>query len=99
MCDQRIQVVDDFQSLFMRFADVDTHMTDHARRAGDEQVGPGDGGPQGGSRERGAARTIDERILVCAHLPRILDMRSGLPSRQEMDVQRARHRPNGSPRR
>ena len=76
-----------------------THMTDHARRTGDEQVGPGDGWPQGGSRERRAARTIDERILVRAHLSRILDVCSRLPSRQEMDFQRAGHRPDGSPRR
>src|SRR4029077_2796533 len=99
LCDQCVQVVEYFQGLFMRLADVLTHMTDHARRAGNEQVGPGDGWPQGGSCERRAARTIDTRILVRAHLPRILDMRSRLPSRQEMDFQRARHRPNGSPRR
>src|SRR4249920_3918177 len=91
LCDQCIQVVDYFQSLSMRLADVQTHMTDHARRARDEQVGPGGGWPQGCSRERRAAWTINTRILVRAHLPRILDVRSRLPSRQEMDVQRARH--------
>ena len=36
--DQCIQVVDDFQSLFTRIADVGTHMTNHARRTGDEQL-------------------------------------------------------------
>jgi hypothetical protein len=40
MRDQCIQVVDDFQGLFMRLADVLTPMTDHTRRAGDEQMGP-----------------------------------------------------------
>ena len=85
LCNQCIQVVDDFQGLFMWIADVLTHMTDHARRAGDEQVGPGDGWLQGGSRERGTARTIDARILVRAYLPRIFDVRSRVLRGQEMD--------------
>ncbi len=80
MCEQGIEVMHDFQRLFMRIADVYAHMTDYACRTGDEQVGPGDGGPQGGSRERRAARTIETRILVRAHLSRILDVCSRLPS-------------------
>src|SRR3990172_4885704 len=83
----------------MRLADVLAEMTDHARRAGDEQVGPGDGRPQGGSRERRASRTIDTRVLVRVYLPRIRYVRSRLPGRQEMDFQRAGHRPDGGPRR
>ena len=38
LCDQCVQVVEDFQSLFTRIADVGTHMTNHARRTGDEQL-------------------------------------------------------------
>ena len=38
LCDQRSQVVDNFQSLFTWIADVGTHMTDYARRTGDEQL-------------------------------------------------------------
>jgi len=40
---QGIQVVKDFQRLLVRLADVLTHMTDHARRAGNEQVRAGYG--------------------------------------------------------
>lgn len=40
MANQRIQVADYFQGLIMRLADVFTHVTDHARRASDEQAGP-----------------------------------------------------------
>ena len=47
MCEQGIEVMHDFQGLFMRIADVYAHMTDHARRTGDEQVGPGDGWTEG----------------------------------------------------
>src|ERR1044072_12863 len=38
MCEQGIEVLHDFEGLFRRIADVYTHMTDHARRTGDEQV-------------------------------------------------------------
>ena len=51
MRDQCIQVVEYFQGLLIRLADMYTRMTDYARRAGDEQVGLGEGWPQGGSRE------------------------------------------------
>src|ERR1051325_10361123 len=99
MCEQGIEVLHDFEGLFRRIADVYTHMTDYARRTRDEQVGPGDGLPQGGPRERWAARTIDERIFVRAYLSRILDVCSRLPRRQEMNLQRAGHCPDGGPRR
>jgi hypothetical protein len=36
MYEQGIEVVNDLQRLFIRFADVYTHMTDHTRRTGDE---------------------------------------------------------------
>jgi len=42
--------VDYFQGLFMRLADVLTHITDHARRAGDELAVPASGAE---NRQRG----------------------------------------------
>ena len=51
MCDQCIQVMEYFEGLRMWLTDVSTGMTDHARRAGNKQMGSRGGWPQGGSRK------------------------------------------------
>jgi hypothetical protein len=99
LSDQCVQIVDDLQNLFIRFTEVDTSMSHHARRPGDEEMRAAYGRSQDGSRKGRTARAIGRRILVCGHLPWVLNMNSRMFCREEMEIEWSRLRPDRSRRR